>query len=120
MDSFFIVVLSIASIILIVSLATIGIAIQKGARGGTFPPVANSCPDGWTTTSSANPNATNETIYTCTAPSGFTQTLTSGEGLTWTSNTIAYNDNTTSICDKRKWTTRNNILWDGVSNYNSC
>jgi hypothetical protein len=121
MDSFFIVVLSIASIILIVSLATIGVAMQKGARGGTFPPVANGCPDGWTTTSSDR-NTANEIQYVCTAPSGFTQTLTSGEGLTWasTAKTLSYNDSTTSICDRRKWTTKNNILWDGVSNYNSC
>ena len=120
MDSFFIVVLSIASIILIISLATIGVAMQKGARGGTFPPVASGCPDGWTTTSSDR-NAANEIQYVCAGPSSFTQ-ASAVDGLTWTDTgkTLAYNDSTTSICDRRKWATKNNIQWDGVSNYNSC
>ena len=24
------------------------------------------------------------------------------------------------ICDKKKWANENGIVWDGVSNYNSC
>ena len=26
----------------------------------------------------------------------------------------------TGVCDKKKWANENGIVWDGISNYNSC
>ena len=186
MEFFHLAVLTIASIIFIISLATIGVIMQKGARGGTFPPFASNCPDGWdsiagqpvktitgsvtgtlltptgtetieigtvvsgsgipsgttivssTPTGKYNisnapvnstmsgtlsliaPNTLDKTWYTCVAPATVNATTTGV--VTWndTGRYISYDDATVSICDKRLWTARNNVLWDGVSNYNSC
>jgi hypothetical protein len=30
------------------------------------------------------------------------------------------NNNWQGVCDKKKWANMNNIVWDGVSNYNNC
>ncbi len=124
MEIFYITVITIACIVLIISLATMGVVIQKGSRSGAFPPIANNCPDGWTTKSETN-SITNEITYTCTAPSDYKEKEpASSDGLTvrWSDSdkTISYNDSTTTVCDKRKWATKHNIMWDGVSNYNSC
>ena len=185
MEFFHLAVLTIASIIFIISLATIGVIMQKGARGGTFPPFASNCPDGWdsiagqpiktitgsvtgtlltpagsetiatgtvvsgsgipsgTTIVSATtggnynisstlsttmsgtlslitPNTADKAWYTCVAPDGVNATTTGTVAWNSAGRYISYDDATESICDKRLWTARNNVLWDGVSNYNSC
>ena len=128
MESFHFAVLAIASVIFIVALTTIGLIMQKGSKAGTFPPMASNCPDGWT----ESYNVANDTItYTCLAPPDTTTKPVVVTGVTditigaWmaTDNadkTITYSDKTTSICDKQKWADKNSIVWDGVTNYNSC
>jgi hypothetical protein len=186
MEFFHLAVLTIASIIFIISLATIGVIMQKGARGGAFPPFASNCPDGWdsiagqpikTITGSVSgtiltstetitngtiisgsgipsgttivsstptgkynlsnapinstmsgtlglitPNTLDKAWYTCVAPDDVSSSMSSLDAVAWdsTGRYISYDDATASICDKRLWTARNNVLWDGVSNYNSC
>jgi hypothetical protein len=188
MDSFHLTVLTVASIILIISLATIGVVIQKSSSVSTFPPFASNCPDGWdsisgqpirtitgsidgtiltvsgeiekipdgtiihgsriprgtkvdsydNTTSKYNlshgptapidntsftlitHNDDNKRWYTCVAPKGIGATTLGSIAWNTTGKYISYDDNTSSICDKKKWTASNNIVWDGVSNYNNC
>ena len=119
MESFHITVLTVATIIFIIALTTIGVMMQKGSKGGTFPPTASNCPDGWTESSTVNAT-TNVATYTCSAPTSFTAVLIPSAEITGTNKSLSYNDSTTSICDKKKWTNTNNITWDGVSNYNNC
>lgn len=121
MEFFHFAVLAIASIIFIIALTMIGLVMQKGSKSGTFPPMASNCPDGWIESSST------EGVYTCMAPSETTVPVNAGVaeiaiGL-WTSadsKTITYTDKVTSICSKQKWANKNAIVWDGVTNYNSC
>jgi hypothetical protein len=189
MDSFHLTVLTVASIILIISLATIGVVIQKSSSVSTFPPFASNCPDGWdsisgqpirtipgsivgtiltvdsstplipngtiihgngiprgTKVDSRNdsdsltynlshgpttsisetlftlitPNDDNKRWYTCVAPIVINATASGSIAWDKNGNYISYDDNTSSICDKKKWTASNNIVWDGVSNYNNC
>jgi len=189
MDSFHLTVLTIASIILIISLATIGVVIQRSSSVTTFPPFASNCPDGWdsisgqpsititgsidgkiltvsnetqsipigtiihgdgiprgtkvighkntahptynlsqvVTTTIDNktltlitPNDDNKRWYTCVAPTGIGATTLGSIAWNATGNYISFDDNSSSICDKKKWTASNNIVWDGVSNYNNC
>ncbi len=188
MDSFHLTVLTVASIILIISLATIGVVIQRSSSVTTFPPFASNCPDGWDSISgqpirtitgsidgniltvsgaiekipdgtiihgsriprgtkvnnynAANgtynlsrgptapidntsftlitPNDDNKRWYTCVAPKGIGATTLGSIVWNTTGKYISYDDNTSSICDKKKWTASNNIVWDGVSNYNNC
>ena len=121
MESFHITVLTIATIIFIIALTTIGVMMQKGSRAGTFPPTASNCPDGWTETSTVNAT-TNVATYRCSAPVDFTAVLipSADFSVIQTPKSFSYNDGSTSICDKKKWGDANNITWDGVSNYNSC
>ena len=187
MEFFHLAVLTIASIIFIISLTTIGVIMQKGARGGSFPPFAANCPDGWDTiagqptititgsitgtfltpdtgtspiaigtiisgpgiptgtkiVSSASggnynisnspvnttmsgkltliaPNSDSNTWYTCVAPAGINANTTGTVSWNPTGKYISYDDKSVTICEKRQWTDKNNILWDGVSNYNGC
>ena len=125
MEFFHFAVLAIASVIFIVALTTIGLIMQKGSKAGTFPPMASNCPDGWTELSSV---ADDTITYTCTAPDTTTKPvdvtgvtdITIGAWTAAATKTITYSDKTTSICDKQKWADKNSIVWDGVSNYNSC
>lgn len=121
MESFYLVVLTIATIILIISLATIGLLMDQGNKAGPFPPISLKCPDGWKETSTSD--STNGDIsYTCSS-STLGRNLLSGDGITVTngsSKTLSYNDKSTTICNKYKFAQRNNLIWDGVSNYNSC
>ena len=122
MESFHITVLTVATIIFIIALTTIGVMMQKGSKVGTFPPFASNCPDGWTETSMID-SVTGVATYTCTPPTptppAIALVLKSSDGLTGTTS-VTYNESTTSICAKKKWTSANNVVWDGVSNYNGC
>ena len=96
--------------------------MRNSTGAGTFPPVANTCPDYW------EYNNTDTEHPLCTMSSNNNGNLTTiptpygngaGTGLmlsdtTWTSGGLTAN------CAKKKWANANNIQWDGVSNYNSC
>lgn len=47
MDSFYLTVLSIASVILILALTYVGILLYYSERSEVFPPLQNACPDYW-------------------------------------------------------------------------
>lgn len=112
MDLFYKIVLSVAIIMLIIMLITISVLIQNSTKEVAFPPSALRCPDYWVDSSNGCiPNSVN--LGTLSMPT-----------------TIDFDDNAWKIgsdyaglsdtCAKRKWANRNKILWDGISNYNSC
>ena len=120
MESFHIIVLTIATIILIIALGTIGLLMDQGNKAGPFPPISLKCPDGWTETSATS--TTGDITYTCSS-STLGRNLLSGDGITVTNGsdkTLSYNDKSTTTCSKYKFAQRNNLIWDGISNYNSC
>ena len=126
MNSFYIIVLSIATVVLILLLLVVGLLLNRGITKKGFPPVANQCPDNWTIDNSGN----------CIVPT----TGNIGDGNSNVSTTIAPHifkiDNTikafdptntlwsstggSSICAKKTWANSKNIAWDGIDNYNSC
>ena len=130
MTTFQIIVLTIAVIFLILILTFFGLMLRKssGSTSSVFPPQYNTCPDYWTIGDSSN----------CIIPSAVslnTGNLYSNGTLTnATMNTAGYvydsSNNTSSInfsasgwqgvCSWQTWANQNNIVWDGVSNYNSC
>lgn len=120
MESFYLIVLTIATIVLIISLVTIGLLMDQGNKAGPFPPTSLKCPDGWTETSTSTAG---DISYTCSS-STFGRPLVSSEGITTGSSgsdkTLSYMDKATTICQKHKFAQSNNLTWDGVSNYNSC
>jgi len=156
METFYVIVMSIATIVLILALVLMGILMTSkgGKKDASFPPFVNSCPDYWKPVDndisgncyipSYKPNgvSTNTgTLYkNVTTANGAKETKIEG-------NTIPNGNKTTpgykyvdvsgnstidfsdlrwksiagsSICAQRAWANAYNVVWDGVTNYNSC
>jgi hypothetical protein len=122
MDTFYIIVLSIAVCLLIFMLTFIGIKMaynNRSTNNGTnvFPPNYSTCPDNWTADINGN----------CYSPTELNGNINS-------KNTFGYisskqinfkdegwgNNGTTSQCNLKNWVKTNNIPWDGITNYNGC
>jgi hypothetical protein len=138
MDKYYVIVLSIAIILLILLLTYIGILMTNSVandKANLFPPIANTCPDYWSisvTDSSAcvipNFGARNVGIaYDSTGKLNTSVSSAKGYGVENSSQyKINFNDvnwasaGKVAICAQKDWANKNNILWDGVSNYNGC
>jgi hypothetical protein len=124
MDSFYMIVLSVALGFLIIVLTFFGITMSKSDTTVVFPPIKNTCPDYWTVSQSADGKKT----Y-CKAGK-----LNKGElgmenapGLDPNTGAIDFSDplwssryNKSNICALNSWTNKHKISWDGVSNFNGC
>jgi hypothetical protein len=125
MEFFYIVVLSIAVIILILLLAYFGILMAGAKNKQVYPPSYNTCPDYWSVDASGN-------CIQGTSNSGansgisFTDAIktpgaNSSNGFNpndpgWNSHKGAANQR----CGWQKWAVYNGVNWDGVTNYNGC
>lgn len=133
MDSFQMIVLAIATLVLIIILSIIGIALNKLKKTTTYPPIANGCPDYWDASgvgicripSSIGKNV--GTMYgagTTTLVSTFasppTYGYTAGAAATINFNDQGWLSNKSATCNKQIWAKKYGIIWDGISNYNSC
>jgi len=129
MDKFQIIVLSIAVFILIIILTAIGLGLRNLKNKIVYPPIANQCPDYWPVASDnvscsipLYPNGKNiGTSYNSDGSIKFTNSTVPG----FNSSTINFNDpgwsaNGSSTCNKQKWANQYQVVWDGISNYNSC
>jgi len=144
MDLFYIIVSTIAIIILILLLTFIGIKMSnKSSSSGSkaFPPTATTCPDYWTI---ASDDPTNTALFqACNVPvagSRNTGSLYDANGkLKIPASTAAYTPPTTtkpatinftdkgwnasglsSTCAQQKFMNQYGLMWDGVSNFNGC
>ena len=128
MDSFQITVLAIAAIVLIIILAIIGVALGKLKNKAVYPPIANQCPDYWKVASDSK---------SCTIPvqgglntgkiynAGSVSFTNNVPGYNATNNIINFSDpgwvlNNSSVCNQKLWAEQYGVVWDGVTNYNSC
>lgn len=114
--NFFSIASIIALVILIICLIGIGILMQYQNAGMKFPLHPNKCPDLWTLSSDGT---------TCTSNGGKnTGSIDSnnpvGFGKSGTNYTISPLSSSKATCDKYLLTRKNNVNWDGVSNYNGC
>ena len=139
MEKFHIIVLSIATVALILILIFVGILLSKGNTNEAYPPSYGICPDYWEVDTDETTNTSK-----CIIPNIQTtklnignmydeSTMTLKDAITYTpgysydiSNNVVtqyidFSDSKwTGVCDKRKWANENGIVWDGISNYNSC
>lgn len=133
MDRFYIIVLSIAVVLLILILTIIGLMMKStSTNSAVFPPTLNTCPDYWTTgmdpSSCAIPVDSSQKNTGSIYDSKNKLLLTSVNtfGFTSLTNDIKFGDpawskgGTKSICAQQKWANQYNIMWDGVTNYNGC
>jgi len=129
METFYIIVISVAIICLILTLTVIGIILSSQKTDVVFPPTKNTCPDYWT----SEDNGGDTTQNLCIPSSLNVGNYGSAENLTGNLNGYlegsavnfgdadwATNYQTTSECALKSWANKNNISWDGVSNYNGC
>lgn len=134
MDSFYLIVLSVAAVLLIITLTYIGIKMTTTIKQSTiFPPNYSECPDYWTMTNDLTAcvipkygaGAKNiGKIYDANGSNALTNKNT--YGLSTNKQNINFNDmdwnknGQSSVCAHKSWARANGILWDGISNYNSC
>jgi hypothetical protein len=141
MDAFYIIVLTVAVILLIGVLAFIGVRMTKGLSNVTiYPPTSLPCPDYWAQNTDSNGNtvcvippyiapgssspipSNTGKIYNSNGVNTLTLTSTPGN----TGNAINFTDSMWStsgksdVCAKKQWANKYLIQWDGVSNFSNC
>ena len=123
MFSFYTIVVIIAVILLIISLTVVGVTLKSNKNVKPFPDYQNTCPDFWTLDVSGNsciPQGINvpyaSSVNDAAKHAGVYKNANSTE---ITSINIS-DDNWVGLCDKAAWAKKYNILWDGVTNSNTC
>ena len=118
MDIFYKIVLMVALVILILILVTVGSLINSDGSN-VYPPNALKCPDYWVDVSGGcRSQGVNDASLN--SPINFDDSSASNYYQTMDGNNSDVYVGLSSTCAKRKWAIDNNILWDGISNYNSC
>jgi hypothetical protein len=131
MDRFYLIVILIALLALIGILTYVGVLMTYYRdKDTTYPPVAASCPDFWEVDENKN----------CRIPAGNDSAVNTGEiyihtelqlkpdntfGLDLNNKTINFEHadwgmGGTSTCNKQAWANQYGLVWDGITNYNSC
>ena len=129
---FYIIVSSIAVVILILVLTFMGIMMRNQNSKAIYPPTAFVCPDYWTSDNSGNctmPTQTSPTNKLIIINSGGQKNLGTNPNIApYSKDTTSFNVNNvlwssggkSTVCAQKDWATQNNIVWDGISNYNGC
>jgi hypothetical protein len=119
METFHLVVLSVAIVLLILVLVFIGILMSKGETNLAYPPSYGTCPDYWTiaTDGSKCIVPTYQSSLNLGSMYDQTQQLTASVS---SAPGYSYDPGWTGICSKKSWANMLGIVWDGVSNYNEC
>jgi hypothetical protein len=137
MESFYLIVIAVATLALILLLTYVGLLMTYYKdKDTTYPPVAASCPDLWKVSENNNnkcvippygirdggkrkkhPNVGN--IYYMP---GLTPSNTKGVSR---DGTIDFSHpgggkSGNTVCAKQVWANSRGIVWDGITNYNAC
>jgi hypothetical protein len=130
MELFHVIVLTVALVILILLLTFIGILMAKQKTSLTYPPAYNTCPDYWSVATDGSscviPNyggINTGKLYTGMVldPSVFsTPGFTAATSTTPNQINFKASGWNGTVCSQKTWTANYNVVWDGVSNYNSC
>ena len=134
MEIFYIVVLSIATIFLIIILSSLGIVMKAKNNSVPFPPSKNTCPDYWSIAPDSlekdakcepNERINRGKLFDGTSPAISDTKIT--KGYDSTTGVINFNDagwsgfaGKSQQCAIHDWAVSNEISWDGVSNFNGC
>jgi hypothetical protein len=136
MDIFYSIVLGIATLALIIMFIVMGVLISKNNATTTYPPYVNTCPNYWMSDASGNcyipqPTGTAAAPTPAVNIGNFKPNADSQKpkmaGLNASHTYINFNDKAwatlgkSATCAKKTWAVGNQILCDGISNYNgSC
>lgn len=134
-DSFYLIILSVAVFILILALGFSGWMLSKQNDQIDFPNITTTCPDFWTISEDGlyceQPAPTNFNYGSSAITSNnYLKLGTSGnlgpvpgkktDTASFDSKDAAWGSGKDGVCNKRKWATDNNIQWDTVTNVNYC
>ena len=101
-------VLIIATIILLVVLAIVGVSLYKTTGSGDFPPVIGDCPDYWIDLEGDGSKCLNKKgLGTCNVP-------TDGEENTMNFNKAPFTGSD-GDCAKYMWAQGCGVTWDGIT-----
>jgi len=122
--SFYIVVTIVALIVFIVLLTVIGVFLNTSKSNGTsFPTIANKCPDRWALDNQGNcvipANSVNVGTFSATNSNINTPGLNASSGLI-NMNDPGWSGVKTALCSQQAWANQLGIVWDGVTNNNTC
>ena len=142
MEIFYIMVLSVAVILLIAVLSYIGVKMTNNSSSvAIYPPSSLPCPDYWAQTTDPNGNTVCfippyvASDSSSPIPSNTGKIYGSDGANTLNSSTPGYSKNNnsinfsnpgwaysgkTNVCAQKQWANSNLIQWDGVSNYSNC
>jgi hypothetical protein len=132
MDTFQITVLVVATILLILIFATVGILTKYASFDKIYPPIANTCPDYWSSDTNGHckiPGIGGKNIkklYSNRQVAISSNIDNSSYTPGYSNGAINFSDSgwsslgTSALCGKKNWANKYGIAWDGVSNYNSC
>lgn len=130
METFYLIVLTIAIVLLIIILTYIGLYGLRPDTQPAFPPVKYDCPDYWKKDAATGgcvipgtgePNLGN----IGNTNSDFQVSNTNTLGYNSTANVIDFEDagwsaNGSARCEQKKWAIEAGVVWDTVTNYNQC
>tara|TARA_B110000967_G_C18898635_1_gene572764 strand:+ start:2977 stop:3366 length:390 start_codon:yes stop_codon:yes gene_type:complete len=129
MDSFYLIIISLAVISLIVILTFLGIQMKNQKNKSIkFPSSTTTmCPDYWSTTNNEDeekvckvPPPNNKNVGTLYDNQDGITKLENTKSYDKDSNTINFYNKEWNDCDKKDWTTKNNIFWRGVNEFSEC
>ena len=129
---FYLIVSCIAIIFLILLFLFLGIMIRNQNSTAIYPPTSNVCPDYWSKDNNGNclmPTKMSLENATTFINSGGQSNLGknsniapfSKDGKSFDVNNLLWSSGGKStLCAQKDWSNQNNIIWDGVSNFNGC
>jgi hypothetical protein len=127
MEQFYIITITVAVVLLILILTYIGVYVMGGSDNTPYPPESLQCPDYWEKSgadckipgaSTTNAGTRDNSGDLENTPSGvpyISDSILSGDDASWQTS-----DGLSAKCAKKIWANNNNVVWDGISNYNSC
>lgn len=132
MEMFHIIVLAVAVVLLILVLTLVGVMLNNTSANLSYPPAYNTCPDYWTVSTDGSsciiPTYSSSLniggLYNSNT-GALNASVQSTPGYNFDSSNNIYSINFTAngwkgLCSQNAWANMNGIVWDGVSNYNSC
>ena len=114
LTSFNKIVLTIATIVLSISLIALGIFLSKSMFENSYPPVISDCPDYWDVSFNSNNETICENISTINRGSQSSDCRKKAINM-FSTNGSNIND---VMCEKYTWAKDCDITWDGVTNNN--
>jgi hypothetical protein len=110
------IVLSIATLILIIGLVLTGIFVSGSLYNDSYPPIVSDCPDYWDVDRDDDDNIVCKNTSTINMSTRGGETCNNYPTSLFSVNGTATDD---ILCEKYKWATQCSIHWDGVTNNNN-